>query len=691
MDVDFEPDRSESPNRMERRQRRAWRMRMRGQRAAGEQVEFPTLTNFSIFSYVIASLSLFMATISHASYELNYDDIEGSPDEVSWLRGKRVVMHMFENSLPLMVLFNAVFCAFLFTGKVVQLMVFGALRTMEKQLLYERLINYCLVKSMFMFAVLSPDLREIFVWFSWLGFMGLLRVLAMMGRDRFEYLSFSPSTTVEKHAKILFLLGSIMAIDMACLAGAIQYISVEEGYVGEAINMFLLLIFEAVTIAADTTQTLIKYGIHLYDLRVDGIWESKGIILYYTDFVADVCAHVMTLLHYMHILILHNFSYTLIDMVLFFHLRVIYNQLSQRFTAHKNYLQAVRNLETKFPDAGTDELAKYDDSCAICRDNMQSAKKLPCGHMFHSSCLRSWLEHVSICPTCRHNLVDEEHQQAQQQATRGPIGAPIGAPARADGNDSDGSESASPARAGAGNQEGESPRAGRERYNLRRWFPISTETRRETRARSMQENEVNHLQQMFPNVPRPTLQSILEQCGSSMAAVEYILENEDLNDANNAASSGTEHVDGGAYVESQSEAPSNHGRSTPVVYNSNMTESHSVPAMLTTAEGREAFITGAAQRRRTTREDLIPFGGFMTKVAGLRRSLRLRSRPSQTDSVLTEDAAGEAASNRSNGNNGSANNASYGESSQEREESLNSRKDAALRAARERWLQRNGH
>jgi hypothetical protein len=34
-------------------------------------------------------------------------------------------------------------------------------------------------------------------------------------------------------------------------------------------------------------------------------------------------------------------------------------------------------------DATPEEIAAYNDKCAICRDSMQAAKRLPCGHMFH--------------------------------------------------------------------------------------------------------------------------------------------------------------------------------------------------------------------------------------------------------------------------------------------------------------------
>lgn len=35
------------------------------------------------------------------------------------------------------------------------------------------------------------------------------------------------------------------------------------------------------------------------------------------------------------------------------------------------------------------------------RVNFFSSKKLPCGHIFHAACLRSWFQRQQTCPTCR--------------------------------------------------------------------------------------------------------------------------------------------------------------------------------------------------------------------------------------------------------------------------------------------------
>jgi len=36
---------------------------------------------------------------------------------------------------------------------------------------------------------------------------------------------------------------------------------------------------------------------------------------------------------------------------------------------------------------------------------MNNSKKLPCGHIFHTVCLRSWFQRQQTCPTCRLNIL----------------------------------------------------------------------------------------------------------------------------------------------------------------------------------------------------------------------------------------------------------------------------------------------
>ena len=88
------------------------------------------------------------------------------------------------------------------------------------------------------------------------------------------------------------------------------------------------------------------------------------------------------------------------------------------------YRQATKDMNDRYPDATPEEVAR-EDVCIICREDMRAwgpavqdanaparpaptaldertrPKKLPCGHILHFACLRSWLERQQNCPTCR--------------------------------------------------------------------------------------------------------------------------------------------------------------------------------------------------------------------------------------------------------------------------------------------------
>ena len=45
--------------------------------------------------------------------------------------------------------------------------------------------------------------------------------------------------------------------------------------------------------------------------------------------------------------------------------------------------------------------------CSVCLSkvsDLTNARVLPCGHIFHASCISTWLNHGSTCPECRNNI-----------------------------------------------------------------------------------------------------------------------------------------------------------------------------------------------------------------------------------------------------------------------------------------------
>ena len=76
-------------------------------------------------------------------------------------------------------------------------------------------------------------------------------------------------------------------------------------------------------------------------------------------------------------------------------------------------------MESRFDDIESEEeLDRLGRTCIICREQMDlsgGCKKLPCGHAFHTHCLREWLVQQQTCPTCRSDIVAGEKRLKKQR------------------------------------------------------------------------------------------------------------------------------------------------------------------------------------------------------------------------------------------------------------------------------------
>lgn len=93
-----------------------------------------------------------------------------------------------------------------------------------------------------------------------------------------------------------------------------------------------------------------------------------------------------------------------------------------------------------YPDVSQEQLASYSDTiCIICREEMSNAggntenalpqqiKKLPCDHIFHKNCLRSWFQRQQTCPTCRTPILRLLQTTTPNAAPAAPAAAaPVG-------------------------------------------------------------------------------------------------------------------------------------------------------------------------------------------------------------------------------------------------------------------------
>jgi len=74
-------------------------------------------------------------------------------------------------------------------------------------------------------------------------------------------------------------------------------------------------------------------------------------------------------------------------------------------------------LETEAVTSLTEE-----EECLICQDEMGREKvtQLTCGHIYHKSCIASWLKRKASCPTCRQAVTKESINGTALAATLCP-------------------------------------------------------------------------------------------------------------------------------------------------------------------------------------------------------------------------------------------------------------------------------
>ncbi|XP_066290857.1 E3 ubiquitin-protein ligase AMFR-like isoform X4 [Branchiostoma lanceolatum] len=312
---------------------------------------------------------------------------------------KAMMSVMLEETWCIWTWINTAYCCLILLGKAIQCLVFGDLRVSERQHIKDKFWNFVFYKFIFIFGVLNvQNMEEVVMWTAWFTLLGFLHIMTQLCRDRFEYLSFSPTTPMATHARVLALLSAVLII-CSGLMGVCILVGVEAG-----LNTAAFMGAECLLLFIKTTYVIVRYAIHLYDVSNTGTWENRGTYVYYSELVMELTALIVDFCHHLHMLLWGNIFLSMASLVICMQLRYLFHEIQRRMRKHSNYLRVVNGMEARFPSATQEELTANNDDCAICWDHMDTAKKLPCGHLFHTSCLRSWLEHDTSCPTCRMSL-----------------------------------------------------------------------------------------------------------------------------------------------------------------------------------------------------------------------------------------------------------------------------------------------
>eukprot|EP00051_Salpingoeca_urceolata_P022041 m.352788 g.352788 ORF g.352788 m.352788 type:complete len:619 (+) comp19903_c22_seq7:157-2013(+) len=331
------------------------------------------------------------------------------------------VVFLTQSSISMLcVYWLAATLAFLF-AHLLQLVFFGKLNPREVEHLHDR-AWFAITETCLAMTIFRDDFSTTFA--VLFGVLLAMKIAHWLAQDRVDFMEQTRNLSWLFHFRMVSVVVALGAVDAYMVHFAAQSL------LKSGLSMQLLFGFEYVVLAALITTTFFKYILQSLDLRSEQPWENKTVYMFYLDLLSDFIRLVVYLGFFITLV-----NYYTIPLHIIRDLLTTFRSFVRRLNDLILMRQVTANMDQRYPDATPEELAAADNTCIICREEMLRAKKLPCGHMFHIRCLRSWLERQRTCPTCRANVLDlvaaqarEEQAAARARALANPPMAPNMAP-----------------------------------------------------------------------------------------------------------------------------------------------------------------------------------------------------------------------------------------------------------------------
>ncbi|KAG8719545.1 E3 ubiquitin-protein ligase hrd1 [Ceratobasidium sp. 395] len=329
------------------------------------------------------------------------------------------IVHLSKSNGSVLTLANFLIFVALLVAKVMQIIFFGSLRATEVERLYDR-TWYFLTESLLAFTIFRDDFDAAFVCL----FGGLLFVKSFhwLLADRVEAMDQQPYPG----PPTIFHLRTIALFNLLALVDIVMMGSMAEIILHDGVDGLALFLSEYSILLASLLNSWLKYVISVYDIyrasRRGGEeappWEHKSMYIFYVELLTDFLKLSTYLSFFLTVLTHYGFPLNIVRDV-FLTARSFVGRVRDLL----RYRAATRDMDHRYPDALPAEMeALGDRTCIICREEMVSRgaagvgavtggpnttpKKLPCGHIFHFHCLRSWLERQQSCPTCRRTVLE---------------------------------------------------------------------------------------------------------------------------------------------------------------------------------------------------------------------------------------------------------------------------------------------
>ncbi|XP_020267460.1 ERAD-associated E3 ubiquitin-protein ligase HRD1B-like [Asparagus officinalis] len=319
------------------------------------------------------------------------------------------MVYLSTSKVCFVLLLNMVLVFMCILWQLVKLLFLGTLREAEIERLNEQVWRE-IMEILFAITIFRQDFSV-----TTLGMITtllMIKSLHWLAQKRVDHIETAPSVSLLSHVRIASFLVFLLVVDCVLLHRPLKsFIQTKKASVA------LFFLFEYTILASTTMSTLLKYAFYVCDVIMEGQWEKKAVFTFYLELVRDLVNLSLYILFFLVI-----FAHYGLPLHLIRELYETFRSFRIRIADYIRYRKVTSNVDERFPSATPEEINASDATCIICREEMLTAKKLHCGHLFHVHCLRSWLERQNICPTCRALVIPPENGSAAsgQQARSTP-------------------------------------------------------------------------------------------------------------------------------------------------------------------------------------------------------------------------------------------------------------------------------
>ncbi|KAK5644572.1 hypothetical protein RI129_005872 [Pyrocoelia pectoralis] len=172
----------------------------------------------------------------------------------------------------------------------------------------------------------------------------------------------------------------------------------------------------SIEVIVKVAVSLAIYTLFLLDARRDTFWEGLDDYVYYIRAFGNTiefCFGIFLFFNGAWILIFESGGAIRAVMMCIHAYFNIWCDARAGWSVFMKRRTAVHKIES-LPEADEEQLRLLDDVCAICYQEMKSAKITRCKHFFHGVCLRKWLYVQDRCPLCHDILHSVDCDDAKE-------------------------------------------------------------------------------------------------------------------------------------------------------------------------------------------------------------------------------------------------------------------------------------